>query len=371
MKKQDILNLINAKKTIQKYKKILSIIREQNYNYYIDEKLWFPNIHELDCEFNILKKEILEAKKETEKAEAIIKNTPCDHAVRIKFFSVFWNNNHCVLCNHIATSDNCSCFEEMTNRNKHTVTFKSKLQSNEDGYYEIEKGKTENEIIEIILSILNNFNDEDDIDLVKEFSKLNIEDIEINSEIRKEDTYILIIGGTNIKYIDKDTYITKKNNLNSKLFFNYFKSFINTKIAVIDRNLNLDEDIDYSKIKILNYHTLDEFKNLLGSIKKYPFKLIIDLSSFYEYNISNKTINNERINFDLNSFFPNATIVKITELTNIKDLEMIKQYLNSLKKNDEIEIITDNIKYYYLNNGNLKNDEFEQTCNFIKKLVKR
>ena len=65
MKKMEILNLINAKKVIQKNKELLSLITSK-YDILLSEEHWFPNIPELSNEFDILKKELKETLCETE-----------------------------------------------------------------------------------------------------------------------------------------------------------------------------------------------------------------------------------------------------------------------------------------------------------------
>ena len=120
-------------------------------------------------------------------------------------------------------------------------------------------------IIDMILRILAKYNDDDEVDLVSEFSKLNISGMEINKEPRKEENYILIIGGTNLMYLDSNEGIYVRKNYKSSTidFLNYFSQLLNTKIAIIENTDTLmrKEYTDHQKnnyLKFYNYNNLIE-----------------------------------------------------------------------------------------------------------------
>ena len=65
MKKKEIINLIKASNTLNKYKKLSEISKDGK----LSEDKWFPDIPELNSEFEILKKEVKKANKYVEKAK--------------------------------------------------------------------------------------------------------------------------------------------------------------------------------------------------------------------------------------------------------------------------------------------------------------
>lgn len=382
MKKIDILNMINANNVIENNKNLLSTIKEKMHNsyYYKEEKFWFPDISELNNYFEVLKKELKEAKEKTLASETFIKKTECTHEVRLKYRSTFSSLNKCVLCGHIASSDNVMNFSESIYRNKHTVTFDAKYQENEDVYYEIKTGKTNSEVRDLIIEILKKCKDDDEVDLVEEFSKLNLNNVEINLEKRKKENYILIIGGTNLEYIDKQKkiYLTKSLQLNSDEFISYFSGLLNTRIAIIDRKELLDNKIikmiedDHKKMSLYDYTTIDDLDCIFYQLKDISFKLIIDVSEMYNYEINNGRIENKIYDLNLKDKFPNTHIVKISNLTDIESLKKIKELLISYKSNLDTIVASDiqgSKKYYYLENDELKQNEFDDACNHIKRLL--
>ena len=210
MKKKDIINLINAKRIIEKNYHLLKSIK--TIDGYLPEEEWFPHNEKYQEQFNILKKEILEAIVETPKAKRIASSIKCNHEVRLTHWHILGSEYECVICGKTVSSDNLVNWFQSIYRNKHTVSFYDKNQKDEYGYkYTVESGKTKEEVINMILNVLAKYNDDDEIDLVDEFSKLNILGMEINKEPRKEENYILIIGGTNSLYLDpnKEIYARK------------------------------------------------------------------------------------------------------------------------------------------------------------------
>lgn len=342
MKKRDIIELIEANNVIEKHQDLLSTIQNKTYwsSSYKNEKYWFPDIKEFEEYFKVLKKELLQAQEETKKAMETIQSKECSHEVRLSYHSLFSSSNHCVLCGHTASSDNVISFKESSYRNKHTVTFVSKDQEDEDGYYKVETGKTRREVYEMILEILKNYEDEEEIDLVKEFDKLNLENVKINKEKRKQENYILIIGGTNLEYLnqEKRIFISNEIKTSSLKIFQYFISLLNTKVAVIDRKEIIEKPIfeeiekDHSKILLQEYTTLGYLETALYQVRNIPFKLIIDLSEIYDYKIEESEIKETPHDLNLQDRFPNSQIVKIDSSTNDNDLERTCNHMKELLK---------------------------------------
>lgn len=349
MKKKEIVNLIHAQEVIELHQDLLSTIKVQRLNIEEGEKFWYPNIPEFKEYFEILKKEVLQAKKEALESEKIAQEIDCSHEVRLKYHGLFNCYCKCVLCKKHISSDNSISFKESNYRNKHTVTFPAKYQSDDGVPYEVKNGKTMLEVRKIILEILKNFQEEDEIDLVEEFSKLKIAKMEINKEKRKQEKYILIIGGTNKELINKEdnVYLSKETQNTSLDFLNYFISLLNIKVVVIDRKetLNVQEFQEIRKtnhnVLLDSYTSLGYLETALNQVEDVAFQLIIDLSELYNYEIIDNKVKSEVHDLRLNEKFPNSQIIKI-------------------KSNNE--------RYYI--EGNTEKS-FEETCNDLKRMLKK
>lgn len=379
MKKKDILKLINAKQVIAKNQNLLATIQDKIYSstFYESEKFWFPNIPELQDYFAVLKKELLDAKKQTDEATSLIKETKCSHEVRLNYHSLFSSSNICVLCGHYSSSDNCISFRESSYRNKHTVTFPAKYQSDDDGPYEVENGQTNEELLNIILSILEPYSPEDEVDLVEEFGKLDLKGMTLNQEKRKIENYVLIIGGTNREYIegDKSVYLSRKKELDSIPFIQYFNEVLNTKIAIIEqkdilKHKSIKEiEKDHQRIFFQDYKTLKNLNSALYQVENIPFKLIIDLTENYDYQIQDNKVTCRIHELNLEEMFPESHIIRVRPLNGTK--KEIDNTLKHAQENDIYQINQDTKEYYYLDKQEIKKQDSEETCNHLKKLLRK
>ncbi len=372
MKKKDIINLINAKKAIEKNSDLLKSIK--TYNGYLKEEEWLPYSEKYKEQFNILKKELLDALKETKEAENIVDNTKCNHEVRLKHCGFLWSEYECVICGKNASSDNLVDWFQSFYRNNYTVSFNNKYQNYEDVYYTYEDGKTKEEVINMILKLLAKYNDEDEVDLVNEFSKLKISGMDINKEPRKEENYILIIGGTNTMCLDSNEEIYVKKNYKSSTidFLHFFNQLLNTKIAIIENSNTLmrKEFIKQEKnkyLKFCNYNTLIELHNNISNLKTVPFKLIIDLTDLYDYQFNNDVFSIKKYILNLKEFFPSCQIIKIPKLSS-KSLQELKEFLLSQKITTYANIDED---YYYINDNEVSKANLEEACQNIKSLLRK
>jgi len=370
MKKREIIDLIQANYKIINNKTILTIANPS-----LNEQFWFPDVQELKEEFQILKKEIKEAQKETNDGKETIKACTCTHQIRLEHYGLFHNHSHCVLCDTSIPSDNLVNWEYSMNRNKYCVDLIAKYQEDEDYWY-VKDGYTKEQIFEIILNILKNKNNEDEIDLVQEFKKLNLDNCKINEEKKKNEHYILIISGTNKKYIDKDTYIAKKGLRIGIDFFKYFTELINTKVELIENN-EFEESNEFKSLfrsnnynlKFTSYDTIEQLNKVLDKQKDIPFKIIIDLSNLYEYNIQETSISETPVHLNLNNFFPNSRIIKIEDLSK-QTLEQLSHFLKTNQENQNLYAYK-NDNYYYIDNGEIKSNNLENTCNKVKCLLRK
>ena len=202
MKKKELLELINnvniANHIIRDSSKLLSMTTLASFGYPIplSEDMWFPDIPDLKDEFEVLKKEVKEVKENARKQKDILKNACkyCKHEVRLLYDGDFFDNSQCVLCGKVISSDSCFSWGESINKNIHCVLLPSKYQYDDGVRYEVAEGYDEKQVLKIILTILENKSDEEEIDLVDEFKKLNLPNCKIRNEKPKPENYILIIG---------------------------------------------------------------------------------------------------------------------------------------------------------------------------------
>lgn len=380
MKKMEILNLINAKKVIQKNKKLLSLITSK-YDILLSEEHWFPNIPELSNEFDILKKELKEALCETEQmiVEYNKLTKKCKHEVRLEHSGIFNSRYYqCIFCGKNINGVNNEKWEESININRRCVNLLYKYYCDEDGYEEIlkEDAYTYEDIIDIIEKILQNKEMDEEIDLVDEFKNLNLKHCSINDKKLKLEYYVLIIGGTNKQYIDEKFYLSKINSLDSIEFLKYFKDMLNTKVALIDNssiiNGNHCQKIQEEKnpnLKFWKYGTIKEFLDLLKEIEDIPFQLIINLSELYTYKIVDNKIIKEKYQLNLKEIFPNSYIINIDEMSNV-DIELITSFLKSHIDVDK-QYLCRNHNYYYLEKDEIVETNLDGVCNIMRKVLKK
>ena len=379
MKKKDLLKLIEAKYKIINNEKLVEFTERSagNFNWYQKkEDDWFPKVNDLENEFNILKKEVKLALKETKEAKDIIDNFECNHDVRLNYYELFSNTSKCIFCDEYIHGDNVCNWEYSKNRNKYCVILDDKIQFDSDGDdYIIDNGYTINQVLEIILDIIKDKNDEDDIDLIQEFKKLNLINCKINYQKKSKENFILIISGSNKRFIDDESYIQKKGLDFGLEIVDYFYGLLNTKIKLIDNtelleNKKLQQKISSynDNVKFTNYDTIEELERILNYQKEVPFKLIIDLSELYNYKIENNSITKESYNIKLNEAFPNSHIIKINNLSK-KSLEELSNFLKTYKDINNLYAYQ-NKKYYYIENNEIKSQDLENTCDKVKRLLK-
>lgn len=369
MKKEQILKLIDANKTIKKNAPLLSITKEERFNTTKSKEYWFPNIEDLKEEFNVLSEEVQSALDETTNCEKCFSD--CSHDVRLEHYHLFGKYSKCVFCEKTIESNNNISWELSTNRNRYCVNLSAKHQDDDD-HGDIPDGYTNEDVFEIIMNIIKDKKDDEDIDLIQEFKKLKLNHCNINEEKKVNENFILIIGGSNKHYIDYESYLYKKG-LNIQLdFIQYFSGLLNTKVKLIDNNDVFDNKNkekyfpkDNYNLKFVNYETIDDLEKILSSNKDIPFKLIIDLSEIYLYETKNNSISKKIYNLNLQEYFKESKIIRINNLSSktLDELTLI------LKENNDLYAYQ-NDKYYYIDNDDIKSDDLENTCNKLKRLLK-
>ena len=363
MKKIEILKLIESRLSIEKNNKLLSITKYENNDRYLKpECRWFPNIPDLKEEFDVLKEEVKDALDENKKNESFIQSV-CTHDVRLTHYGLFTDSYKCVLCDEYIESDNNVTWNLSKNRNKYCVNLIAKYQEGEDYGY-VSDGYTKEDVYKIILNILENRDDDEDIDLIQEFKKLNLKNCDINEEKKKPENFILIIDGSNKQFVDDDTYITTESlNLGFK-FAKEFLALLNTKVKLISNKDYKEDNYDF---KLKKYTTKEEIEELLHDDISY--KLIIDLSEIYDYKVSEGEILKESYDLKLSERYPNSKIIKIINLSK-NSLEKLTEYLRTFQQ-ENLYAYHPKEDYYYLENDTVKKNDFEETCGRIKRLLKK
>lgn len=373
MKKMEIIEMLNSIETLKKYGDFIVTRREDDrfIKCFEDEKRWYPDIPELKEYFDVLKEELTDIKDKTNNAIKSRISIKCSHEVRLKDYNLFGYSQECALCGENISSDK---FQEPLDLDKHYISFVNKYQFDyDDGPYKIESGKSRNELLDLIFKVLEKYSDEDEVDLVEELSKLNIEYDKINLERRSKETYILIINGTNIQYIkNNDISISRRPLISDTIkFIEYFLDLLNTRLAIIDGQSFIKGEylkkIDRPRNKILKYETIEMLKTNLNSLRDIPFKLVLDLSELYNYKIENDGVKVSDYLVDLKRLFPGSVIIRIQGFNINKSDEEIKEYLLKYR----YAIVNRGNSYYYNNLDNIECSDVDSICKQLKRRLVR
>lgn len=372
MKKKEILKLLSLRKD---YNKTEILSKFSNY--------FFPNNVELKEEFEVLKIEQQVAKELHENSGKKIEKMKCNHEVRITYNNIFTSNSRCTLCGKSINGDNClnGTIYNDVNRNRYYASFPGSYDDEDYGFVQgVEEETTHN----YILTILEEYNDEDEVDLVSELKKLNPNDCTIYEKPFKKEYYVLIIGGSNKQYISSDSYITSKPNQISMEIAHYFTGLAKVNVEVIDSTETLSSKIfqeyfphQYSGSKFVSYNTYEELIKEVNSLVNFcPFDLIIDLSNLNKYEVNNNKISESKINLNLKDLFPCSFVINMEEIKNVSEkeiLQILKEKILEFDMAAGYSIDNRNKpKIYSLEkeeNAIKKNDEVYGFCDSVKKLA--
>jgi len=389
MKTDDLRKALNARDVLKKYygdgKRYFGT-RLQHFEYELEdgelipmsEAKWFPKIDALKDEFDILKKEIKDVISEKQAAEHFMKNEfKCNHSVRISDWdsrgSLSKYRDTCVICGEKffdSTVYKRKDIESLAERNQPLATFigyENVTPSGFDPEEEFITNYRENDIIKILWEILAK-TDSEDIDIVSEIAKLNLEKCIINKPHNKN--LILIIVGSNKEWVDDYTYLKARNYLESqgvtKSVIEYFKNLYNVAIEILGdeetiKGYNQEDDL----IVLQQYTGIEYLKGYLEYIKDIPFSLIIDMSSLRTYEVVDNQIILARHQIDLKSIFPNTPIVSIEDFYH-EDIEVLE---SALKQTEGNTYAYKDSSYYYLEDGKLT--KTNNACDKIKRLIRK
>ena len=355
MTKLELLKLVNMLKYYQSTKKITEV--ENNIKH---KRSIFPDIPELNDDFNILTEEIrnIIKKRESIKKEIDNINKNCNHEIRLVYYGLFIDSYKCPMCGkELSDSD----FDLTNKLRAHCVLLPNKYQYDSDN---IKDGYDFELVYNIILDILKEKKDEENINLIKEFANLHLKYCEIKNEDVEDEKYILIIGGSNIENITSYSYFTSDNHINSKDIFNYFKDSLNIRIKYIEnekvigcvskvRGDGMIAEESYNSIeklnKILNKETVD-------------YDIIIDATNLYEYIVENNKIEVKKYDLKLKEKFKSAKVIRIEDMTKDK----------SKRKNNTADLyFTYRNKQYYEDLNQNEKTDVNNACTKIKKLLKK
>lgn len=322
MKKKEIINFINNKNIIYN-SKILPLYNccscNSRYEELFDELLKSHNDILIQYE---------KEKKANQEYNKFISSNICDHPIRNKVIDddeKYWLDREptycyqCIFCKHKIPIDI-----------KYADWFQ-KHYYNDCVYLDI----SNNEIFSIILEILNSKHDNDEIDFVKEFQKLNLENCIINANSRPEN-YVMLLYKGNCFTNDTRTYA------NELILLSYLSKLKNIRFQLISDLLTINRLKTlswYAKVQTelfmnglafppnLKYSYPEDLNAEGGDITRIfnkddenhiNFKLIINITTHLveRYKLE---INNE-----LNKRFPNNIIINIDKL----DKEATKELSN-------------------------------------------
>jgi len=329
MKKREIIKLINLNQTIRKYDNKLNSIS----TFYININELKEEFKELVEDFNVLQREIDTSRNIIEESKRAISLYRCDHQVRLEYSGCFINHSKCVLCGKEINGDNhySDTIYNDVNRNRYTAMFSANFYD-ENAEYDVTGGYDIDDVYGIVLDILKDKNDEEDVDLVQEIKKLNLEKCEIDERKKEKQYYILIVSGSNKQMISNRGYITCDKIPISTKFAYCLTGIPRVNVEVFDNedtflSTEFKEKFEKNRsdnTRFVDYNTLEELKKKLDREENVPFDIIIDISSLYEYSIDNGQITSKKIDIDFKELFPDSYVIKIEDYGKISDKELLE-----------------------------------------------
>ena len=300
MKKREIIELLEYRK----YQ--LEIIYEIKNSYqYID-----------NLDYKLFKEKELNEYKEK------IKYIKCKHPILFGNTTGFGIFYHCMLCN----KEFINWYDEEKIKEKVQIIVDFE---DDDGYFY--RRYNFNDVYNMVMNILKDYDDEDEVNLSNEFLKLFDEniigDVTINGKHYTKEYNVLIIAGSNEIKIDDNTYI-RKDNRDIDEIIKYLRYLDRVKVTTINNpnKINL--------VHRLEYKTIEEFNNKLEGVLDNKYNLVIDLSDLFKYEIKDGIINISQIKLNLKELFPDSIIL------DLKDRKEEIEFYKILK-----EVIENNNKY--------------------------
>lgn len=371
MKKKELIDFFEARKIINNNNKLLDFING------IKEDKWFPKIDDLEKDFDVLKKELKERRNQTNEAYKIYNSFICNCKHEISTYSSYSDFGPeeivrtCLFCGKRIYDDTDKIWKESININSRYVSFLYKYDYYNNGYhtyhFTLKDAYSKGDVISLIKNILIDKEENEDIDLIEEFSKLNLINCNIVNKKIKPEYYVLIIGGFNTEIIGNNIEIYIDSKTNTSDFFNYFSDLLYTKIHVIENPGFIIDENNYN-IQSSIYKNIEELHRCLmwASQDNVRFNLILDLSNLHTYSLINNQICSCDYELELEKTFPNVPIVRI------RGVDANTLISGDVLKDEQLYLHRENeFKYYHLEDGNVILDNFDNTCKKIRKILKK
>jgi hypothetical protein len=334
MKKIEILKLMEANLRVDKTYSFLPCSER------MVPELWFDDltharivtkVEGVTEELNLLREATKIIAQKTKEAKELIASANCNHEIRITEYGCLNIATHkCILCGKSFQSNPYYYWDPSELENTYCINYEGKYQSDDEGKYVIKDGHTKEELYSIINDILKDKKDDEEIDLVKEFKKLKLKKAEYFDIKPIEETFIMILGGTNKKYIGNGAYITKPKVDVVKDIYSYFAGQEDTKLLVIDNEDVINSIDHFRNMKKVSYSSIGELENILKEHNQ-DYKLIIDITDLYDYKVSDNKITQEKYELELQKRYPNSKVIRVNDFNNItKDEVKNKKYILKL-----------------------------------------
>lgn len=326
MIKKEILELIE-------YKKKLNDSNFENKNRYHDEDildLEIPNIPDIKDSLNLLQEELEELKARKQNAldyvkakKEQIKLIHCTHPLIYKYqgggFESPSTPNKCILCGQILK-------KEELNKLENKIEIKDDFADEES----VIKNYNFNYLYPILIQILDKYNDNDEVDLNREFLELYnqniIGEMKINGKEYKRKYKILVLGGSNEISINENVFINIHSYNNVLMILKHLEFIQRTNLEIL-----IPYNLEYKRFEYCTkkFKTLKDFSSLLKEKSKEQYDLIIDATTPFDYEINNDKIIITYPKINLEELFPNTNIIHVNDFEKIDFSNEICQYDNN------------------------------------------
>lgn len=362
MKKKEILEIIKLNLEILESKRFENM-----------KSFPFSEIEELKEQFAVLNEEMKKSKELLEHNKELLSKVNCQHEIRRIEYYIFGKNSICLLCGKSISGDNVrngNTIYNDINRNRGCVLFNCSYYDEEYGQIS-ESGYDVEEVYQLIYQVLSEKGDDEEINLIEEMKKLNLNNCEIDERKKVKENHILIIGGSNKFKIQDESYITSYCDDSGIDLTYYLSGFSRTNVEYIDNKEvftsskfeNFFPSTNSSNLLFRSYDSIKELEGYITKEGKVPFDLIVDLSNLYQYDFQDGRLTMEKYNIDLQRIFPNSEIVKV--YTRQPDINAISPSFRKEVPNGKVLFYEDGLS------EGIERDKFcEELGNKIKKLVK-
>ena len=332
MKKIEILKLMEANLRVDKTYSFLPWSERATPEWWLNDLTHariVTKVEGVTVELNLLREATKIIAKKTKEAKEFISSANCNHEIRITEHGGCFNTttHTCILCGKSFGENSNYYWSPSELENIYCINYEGKYQNDGEGGYIVKDGHTKDELYSILNDILKDKKDDEEIDLVQEFKKLHLKKADYYDITVPEENFIMILGGTNKQFIGEGSYITKTKKDIVKDIYSHFAGLEDTKLLVID-NEDVIKSIDqFRNMKKISYTGIGELKNILKEHNQ-DYKLIIDMTDLYDYNISDNQIVPERHELGLQEMYPNSKVIRVNKFDNFtKDERKNKKYI--------------------------------------------